>query len=753
MKRTLTLLFGLAAVTGFGQVTNKGVPYSWRASNLNEPQKILLPAVDVKTLLEEDKRNENNKNVPYRFGYEFTTNYTLQNSGSWNTLPNGDRLWRGHFNAPGAKAMHFWFKDFYIPKGATLYVYNNTHTELIGAYNHNQNSGTYFGTWPVSGDNVWLEYYEPKEQQGNSKLTICKIGHAYKTLRGMANTNKEVFSESCHYDVECVVDAVENRKNITKHSVTRIIGSKPDGGAFLASGALINNTANNGIPYVLSANHAWVDGTMYTFRFNWINPTPDCPSSGNGDSSINEVQTMSGAVLRARREESDFMLLELINDIPDEWGTILSGWSRVPEAAAFSYGVHHPAGDIMKVSLDLDPPTLADNGYVWSVGDWEIGAVEGGSSGSPLLNPEGEIIGQLWYGMPGCNGNQPNGGLAGYGRFSKSWDDGDSPATRLMEWLDPQNTGSLILEPYPAQTIYANDVKLALIDLGHDGCSQNISPQVRLINYGSSTLTAATINYLLNTGETQTINWEGTLPENQTTLIDIPALTGVIGENTFTAWVSAPNNTNDDNPGNNEVTANFKAHTEINATELTLTINTDEYGEEVSWELRNQYGILLYSVPGETYEGFQTYTTTLMVPDDGCYAFTINDAYGDGICCDYGQGSYSLVSENGTALAQGGAYAHTETTNFKISHALSTQNPALKGVAVYPNPSAGIYNISGTKNGDTYAVYNLLGQEINRGVCAQGSTTAIDISGSAMGVYILKIKSSNSENSYKLIKD
>jgi hypothetical protein len=98
---------------------------------------------------------------------------------------------------------------------------------------------------------------------------------------------------------------------------------------------------------------------------------------------------------------------------------------------------------------------------------------------------------------------------------------------------------------------------------------------------------------------------------------------------------------------------------------MTLTITLDNYPEETSWQVTNGSGAVVAS--GGTY-GAQpdgsTIQETFCLPD-GCYDFTINDSYGDGICCAYGSGSYSL-SDGSSVLASGGAFGSSETTNFCV---------------------------------------------------------------------------------------
>lgn len=94
--------------------------------------------------------------------------------------------------------------------------------------------------------------------------------------------------------------------------------------------------------------------------------------------------------------------------------------------------------------------------------------------------------------------------------------------------------------------------------------------------------------------------------------------------------------------------------------EVTITINTDNYGSETTWTLTNASGTVLAS--GGPYANNSTYTQTVCIVG-GCYDFQINDSYGDGICCAYGSGSYSVTS-GGITYASGGQFTFSETTNF-----------------------------------------------------------------------------------------
>ena len=103
-------------------------------------------------------------------------------------------------------------------------------------------------------------------------------------------------------------------------------------------------------------------------------------------------------------------------------------------------------------------------------------------------------------------------------------------------------------------------------------------------------------------------------------------------------------------------------------TDVTLTLNFDNYPEETTWVIRNDDGIVLFSGgPYGSQPDGSTLTIGMCLSDDG-YTFEISDSYGDGICCGYGNGSYSLtLDETGQVLASGGDFGSSEITPFTIS--------------------------------------------------------------------------------------
>lgn len=753
MKLRFTLLLLFFVGIGYSQVTNEGKPYSWKLQDNEEVMPIEMPGFDLKALQDEDLANAGKKDMPWRFGYEFIVDHNLNNSGKWTDLPNGDRVWRIRYKSDGAKTMNFLFSDFYMPEGAKVYLYNNDRSDLLGAYDSQQNNDErVLGTWLVTGEDIWIEYFEPADKAGQGKLEIFKVVHGYRTVT--FSTNKDAgdglnTSGNCNYDVNCPIPAIDNLKNVNKKAVALIIANNSS----FCTGALINNTNNDGTPYFLTANHCYSNPSQWAFRFNWISPNPVCSGSANSTQNNNYYQTVSGATLKARREQSDFCLVQITANMPSSWDLIWAGWNRSETAPSSTFGIHHPSGDIMKVCRDLNPPTLDNSGgeNVWVVNDWDLGVTEGGSSGSPLFDNNGRIIGQLWGGAADCVGNNDNGLWDEYGRFGVSWGAGSSAGSRLRDWLDPTNSNQMILNPYPPQQVLALNAKVSIEDVNQSQCSSFVTPVIKLTNAGSQTLTSAVITYSVNGGTPSVYNWTGSLVTNASANVSLPAIQTAANENVLNVVVSAPNNGTDGFPGDNIANREFSVLVYDEVSDVILILNTDAFGYETSWTLTNQNGTVLYN--GSGYGGNQMYFATFNLTEAGCYTFTINDTQGDGICCTSGNGSYELLI-NGNTMAMGGSFGSTQSVSFRLGGELSTEDYLKSSLKIYPNPSSGVFTVAGSESAVTYTLYNVLGQQIKSGKLDAGNTT-LDISGSANGVYILSVEEAGTgaKANYKLIKE
>ena len=221
--------------------------------------------------------------------------------------------------------------------------------------------------------------------------------------------------------------------------------------------------------------------------------------------------TISGATEIARDAGSDFALVEINQAIPEDWDRVFAGWDRSDITPDFTVGIHHPSGDIMKVCRDNDQPTQTINGgaQTWEIttagGGWEIGVTEPGSSGSPLFDAEGRIIGQLYGGGAACSGTVDNDLLDYYGRLGVSWEGGGSPSSRLRDWLDPTGSGATDSSAYPALVSYPYDIGIESIDSPLSGTLSNAETvTVSIFNYGENEASNFEVSYQVDGGSVVT---------------------------------------------------------------------------------------------------------------------------------------------------------------------------------------------------------------------------------------------------------
>jgi lysyl endopeptidase len=544
---TFSFCIALSSIC-YSQLSEGGTPMSFQKKLIVENVPIAdMPSFDVGQMLKEDETLHKDKTGPFRFGKNFETAYTLQNSGKWISLENGDRIWQLAIRSEGAYSINLTYDYFYLPEGAKFYIYNQEKDMVLGAFtSKNNHPERVFATDLVKGDHIILEYYEPKAVAGKGSILISIVTHAYRDL---INFDKKNFGSSgaCNINVACPL-GLDWQDQIS--SVLMMVS----GGNGFCTGALVNNTSNDGTPYFLTANHCGSSGFgSWIFRFNWESSTCNNPSSSP------TFQSLTGAVSRANNGGSDFRLLELNNSIPANYNAYFSGWSNINTPSTSSIGIHHPSGDIKKISRDADPTTSATFSGVdsWKIGAWEQGTTEPGSSGSPLYDQNQRIIGQLYGGSASCS--QPNSPDY-YGKFSTSWD-GASASTRLKDWLDPLNTGTQTLDGYNPNASTVNiDAGISNIlspVSGSNSCETNYVPSVVLRNYGMDTLKTVTISYQINAGPINTYSWSGILASGFTQTINLSAITAITGVNTFTVFTSNPNGQNDQNTTNDSRTINF----------------------------------------------------------------------------------------------------------------------------------------------------------------------------------------------------
>lgn len=376
-------------------------------------------------------------------------------SSTITVLSNEDKIYRIKIHCDDAKAISVYYSDFWIPEGGRLFLYDEKRTYYIGSFtNKNNPKGKYFTTEPIAGEDLIIEYVEPASVNELPGIIIDQVGY----LSDFNYYNDKGFGDSgpCEVNVNCPEgnDWKEQRDGIAKILV------KQSSALFLCSGSLINNTGFDNTPYLLTANHCGkyasaYDYDQWTFYFNYQSTGCENPVEEPDYNSI------SGSSLIAKAKDSevfgsDFKLVLLNSEIPEYYDPYFNGWSRRNHASSSGVGIHHPQGDIKKISTyknavvssQYQGTTHDPDGKYWRV-TWSetatnYGVTEGGSSGSPLFDSYGYIVGALTGGAASCN--NPDGPDY-YGKFSFSWEsNGSYDSLQLKPWLDPANTGVTELE-------------------------------------------------------------------------------------------------------------------------------------------------------------------------------------------------------------------------------------------------------------------------------------------------------------------
>ena len=762
----ISVLF-LSAVA-FGQVTDLGGPLGW--SKYHSSFKTIdvvqtMPKIDLKMIEAEDILNDAAKDAPWRFGHKFETNIRLRDfSNNWNELPNGDRVWRTEIKCVNALSINLILSNLFIPEGAYLYLYDTDQTNRVGAYtSKNNRKDGLLSTELVLGDDIIVEYVEPLAVKNQGHFTILNVIHGYRSLGIIQNQLEKGINDSgdCHYDVNCPLG--NGWENEARSAAMIVVN-----GNGICSGALINNTCEDGRPLILTANHCLSSGTTtWSFRFNWASPpgTESCASVlGSTDPGAPFDQTANGGTVLANGTESDFLLLEADNmTLADAtaWNLFYAGWNHdentiITEATC----IHHPVGDIMKISREEDSPfqSVGGGAMVWWVADWEFGTTQGGSSGSPLFDQNHRIVGQLFGGPAGCAGTSPNQLYDYFGRLGVSWDLGVgeylAPATcgqaLVVDGWDPNGTPQF--DDASAQSIASPEVTI---------CGLTFEPKVAIRNAGDNTLTECTLSYNIDGGANLTYNWTGSLGSNDSETIVLPGMSSTDGVHMFNAFTSDPNTTFDTNTGNDTVSKTFTLF--ANSVATFINISTDCFGYETAWQLSDSGSNLVASGGNQTFGtgGNQTaspsdlgaYGNELTVTEKyclavGCYDFIIFDDWGDGLegtsqaGCNT-DGNYNITSASGFVFGnmQNVAFDIFETINFCLTADAGLNSLSLDDFELYPNPSNDLINIS--LNAAFQGNFNLEIRDLSGRLIStmqlKDNMTTVDLSSVSNGAYFLTV--------------
>jgi len=468
----IAIILILSCRIGYGQISTEEDPVSFSlelpALRSGERTHKVMPSIDLNRMEQEDREREAS-GKPFRFGYRHEVNFTLENSGEWMDLPDGGgRLWRLDISCPSALSINLMYDQFWLPKGAKLWVYSADRKRCIGAFTSANNNGDNkdmlgFSTTLVAGERCVLEYWLPYKASETGVITVSSVIHGYKNMVALENSSRYTCS-SC--SVNWPIDTMKNYID-ERNAVAMIVY----GGECLCSGALINNTLGDKRPLFLTADHCVdsyinLDQLLFYWHFDNICDLSKAPSR-------------QGAQRCASDSNSDFLLLELNEDpylpppIPKVGAPVAPlyylGWDRTGTPGSGGAGIHHPKGDLKKISTYNHVPN--GNGCkgsnFWQI-TWSTGRTQPGSSGSPLLDNNKRVIGQLYGVCPNADPDNCNNSIANYGKFNDSWAGGGATNNSLWKWLAP-NASSATNAPN-----FINGLKITAADRPYISSSTTI---------------------------------------------------------------------------------------------------------------------------------------------------------------------------------------------------------------------------------------------------------------------------------------
>ena len=423
---------------------------------------LALQTPDLGALAAEDILRDK-QGVLYRIGVALPAHLTTQNSGIWTTNADGSRTWQMVVSAPGAEALSYLFEKFVLHGGSTLRIQNlggqDVHPVMTSAdveAHQMQNAALCGGSKHV------LTLTEPAYTTP-SEIYIDRVMYNYRST-GYEATEKINESDPCEVNINCspVGDAWQDEKR----GVARIYVVEGNQAGW-CSGSLINNTAQDCKPYFLTALHCGVSATtanMNQWKFYFRYEAAACTNPTSAGTLANYFVTgclrIADAADGGGNSGSDFLLVKLGN--ANNESTVITnlksanlnaywnGWNASTSPTTGGVSIHHPAGDIKKIST-FSGNTVSTQWGTATGSHWRVtwtananghGVTEGGSSGSPLFDNTGNIIGTLTGGGSFCTAlSAPDQ----YGKMAFHWTNNGTPAIeQLKPWLDPANLNVLV---------------------------------------------------------------------------------------------------------------------------------------------------------------------------------------------------------------------------------------------------------------------------------------------------------------------
>lgn len=465
MKRKFLLSFFAIAIIASGFAQSLLIKNEVNIPEVKNIPTQTFTSPDMAAIHLEDQTRDR-QGMLYRIGVAQLTNISPQNIGNWDIKTDGSKEWTLRINSPGAEALSFLFEKFVLYGATTLDI-----TDVNGRRLHKTltskdvESHQMYNANLCFGDDMILILREPAYTTP-SLIHIDKVMHNYRAT-GNPAVQKINESDPCQVNVNC--SPVGDSWQDEKRGVARIYCVTGNMGGW-CSGSLVNNTAQDCKPLMLTALHCGENSSaanMNQWKFYFGYEAPNCTNPNTAgtldDNYISGCVRLSDSNDGGGSSGSDFLLVQMgtLNNESQTVTTLKSnsfnaywnGWDANNTTSNSGCSMHHPSGDIKKISTytsNLNTSGWNGNGVqshwrvYWTQNSNGHGVTEGGSSGSPIFRSNGRIMGTLTGGGSYCNQtNAPDY----YGKVSYHWtSNGNAANEKLKTNLDPINSGALVLD-------------------------------------------------------------------------------------------------------------------------------------------------------------------------------------------------------------------------------------------------------------------------------------------------------------------
>jgi len=331
-KHLIGILAGLLGLVqqSYGQISDGGEPYTFSKSIVGaiasyDLNVTLNTVPSMRTVIDTTEGDTAIYDDP-TIGEVFSVGINPKISGTWNSFENGDSLWRIQINSNVGAYMMLIFNDFYIPNGASLFIYSSDKSQVLGSFTSKNNTPYQkFTTSPIKSNSIIIEYFKPAITQGKEKLNIQSVGLITESL-------EDILPETFGSSGDCMINAkcsqYENWCN-QRRSVALIIRVLQGSGQIRwCSGSLVTNERRDGKPFFLTAFHCLdndpennsieqsekdeIQDWLFIFNYQGVN-------CNNPTTEPSLAYSISGATYINSHKNSDYALLQLNQKPPKNY--------------------------------------------------------------------------------------------------------------------------------------------------------------------------------------------------------------------------------------------------------------------------------------------------------------------------------------------------------------------------------------------------------------------------------------------------